>query len=95
MDYFSEIVSKFRPGELQILNVLYNAEAINGYSSVPNEFIKKESNLSDANYRKHISNLQRLLFVEEFTGNKTRTFCISSYGLAAIEKITSEKVGLE
>lgn len=93
MDYFCEIIKGFNHGELQVLNVLYEAEATNGYSSVPKHLIYDEAKLSTSDLRKHLTCLERLLFVNRVTGSKLHSYYISHYGLSAIEKLTLEKVG--
>ena len=93
MDFFSQVVKGFNHGELQILNVLYESEALNTYTSIPKHVIEEETQLSIADSRKHLTCLERLMFVSRVTGSKMHSYYITQYGLAAIEKITSENVG--
>lgn len=88
MDYFEEVLSSISHDELTILNELYLSDSFTAYTALTNSYLKKQSKLSEATYRKVISNLIRLQFIRPHTGSKNHTYYISQYGSLAINRIS-------
>ena len=88
MEYFEEVLSTVSHDELTILNELYVSDSFTAYTALTNAHLKKCSSLSDATYRKVISNLIRLQFIRQHVGSKNHAYYISPYGSLAINKIS-------
>ena len=88
MDYFEEVLSTISHDELTILNELYVSDSFTAYTALTNSHLKECSSLSEATYRKVISNLIRLQFIKQHTGSKNHTYYISQYGSLAINRIS-------
>ena len=91
MDYFQSVTMSATSEELSVLDVLRKAESIQGYSSRSKEYIKEETQLSDAQLRKVLSNLERIQFITRVCSNRKHSYFISPYGLQAINQITEEE----
>ena len=91
MDYFLSVTMSATSDELCVLDVLCKAESIQGYSSQSKEYIKEETNLSDAQLRKVLSSLERIQFITRVCSNRKHSYFISPYGLQAINQITEEE----
>ena len=77
--------------ELTVLDVLCKSDSIQGYSAKSKEYIKEETQLSDAQLRKALSNLERVHFIQRNCSNRKHSYFISPYGIEAINMITEEE----
>lgn len=94
MDHFSATINKLTQEDLSVLHALCQSESYTSYSSIPKTVIVENTKLSDSAFRKSISHLERIAFIEVVTGSKSHYYYISHFGQRAIELIT-EKVEVE
>ena len=91
MDYFYAMATSVTNEELLVLDALSKSESLQRYSARSKEFILKETELTDFQFRKAISNLERIQFIDRISNNRKHRYYINQYGIQAINTITSEE----
>jgi RIO-like serine/threonine protein kinase len=85
-DYFEQITNRLTLDDLEILTHLQDNEATATFKALKNQKLFELSKLSEAKYRKTISKLTSILFVETDTSEREHSLYITTYGLAALRK---------
>ena len=91
MDYFYSIATSVTNEELLVLDALSKSESLQRYSAKSKEFILKETELTEFQFRRAVSNLERIQFINRISSNRKHTYFISQFGIQAINTITSEE----
>lgn len=92
--YFKHIISRLTFNEISILGILADNDATASFKALKKKTLYKESNLTEANFRKYIYRLDAINFIEAVTGNKEHMYYITNFGLDAIDQSLQGVVNL-
>jgi RIO-like serine/threonine protein kinase len=84
--YFDDIVNNLTIDEMTILGILYSNEANAAFKATRKEHLQKDSELTEAKFRKSIQRLDAIKFIDISTLNKEYRYFITSYGHQAVVK---------
>lgn len=90
MDYFTFITDRLTHDDLSMLNTLYSEDSTNVLKALSKKRLLEQTQMSDFTFKRSLSRLEAMGFVEIANGKKHHQYFIAYFGKLAIEKITEE-----
>lgn len=90
MDYFNFIINRLTHEDLTMLNILYSEDSTNVLKAVNKKQLLEQSGLSDFVFKRSLSRLEGMGFIEIANGKKHHQYFLAHFGKLAIDKITEE-----
>jgi DNA-binding MarR family transcriptional regulator len=85
-NYFEKIIDHLNIDDMSVLGVLYDKEATSKFKSLTANEIMDVSGITNFKFKKAITRLEALKFIEISTDSKVKAFYINEFGSYAVNK---------
>ncbi|MGG3987494.1 hypothetical protein [Bacillus smithii] len=87
MDYFQTVLNNLTEEDIVLLNALHENNSYSKYTAIDKFFFLEQLNISVSIFRKSITKLESLCFVEIVNGKRKHMYFLSEFGEKAIQNI--------